>query len=53
MLAKERFFQKGISPEEFKRTRITDIKDIMDIEQAWTQKSERERKINEALSSMK
>lgn len=51
-MAKERFFDRGISPREFKMTRITDIKDVLDIGEAWKTKEEREKKIGEALRSM-
>ncbi len=52
MLAKERFFEKGISPREFRRTRIEDIKDVIEIGNAWEQKAERDRKIRETMESM-
>ena len=52
LLAKERFFDKGISPEEFRKTKMSDIKDVMEVGEAWNAKAERERKLQEAVNSM-
>lgn len=53
LLAKESFFKSGISPNEFKRTKMEDIKDIMDISDAWDLKSKRENAINKAVAEMR
>lgn len=43
----------GISPREFKNMSMNDVKDVMEIKNAWEQKSEREQKIAEAVNSIK
>jgi len=53
LILMERFFRNGISPREFRKNTIKDIRDVSDIQSALEQKSERERKINEALSRMR
>jgi hypothetical protein len=50
--AKYQFWKAGIPPEEFRKTRIGDLKDIMDIENAIEEKSQRNQGIQDALSRM-
>jgi len=51
--AKYQFFEKGISPEEFKRTQMRDLRDIMEIKNAVKDKQLREEKVREMIESMK
>lgn len=51
--AKYKFFEKGISPEEFNRTKMRDIKEIFDIDRAVSEKIKREGAMNEAIMSMR
>ena len=51
--AKYQFFKKGISPEEFKRTQMRDLRDIMEINKAVKDKQIREEKVREMIESMK
>ncbi len=50
--AKHQFFEKGISPEEFRRTQIRDIGDVRDIQNAVMEKKIREEKIREMMARM-
>ena len=47
------FFERGISPEEFKKTQMRDIKDIMEIKNEVKEKQIREEKVREMIYSMK
>jgi len=46
-------YKEGISPNEFRKCQIRDIRDIMEINDAMIEKSMREAKINELKSSMR
>jgi len=50
--AKYQFFERGISPEEFKKTQIRDLRDIMEIKNAVKEKNIREEKVREMISKM-
>jgi len=50
---KYRFFKEGISPREFRKCRMKDIVDILDIGNAVDAKTVREQKINEAMQKMR
>jgi len=50
---KHLFWEKGISPNEFRKCQMRDIKDIMDIENSKQIKIQRERKIKELEAQMK
>lgn len=51
--AKYQFFERGIGPEEFGRTQMRDIKDIMHIKNAVKEKQLREETVQEMVESMK
>jgi hypothetical protein len=53
MWAKLKFFHAGISPREFRKTRTSDILEIMEIENAREEKIERERKMQEKMNKLK
>lgn len=42
----------GISPLEFRKCRMSDIKDIMEVTNAWDQKTKREEAIAKAMSEL-
>ncbi len=50
---KYQFFERGIGPEEFKRTQMRDIKDIMEIKNAVKEKQIREEMVREMIENMK
>ncbi len=47
--AKYQFFERGIGPDEFRRSQIRDIKDIMQIKNAVKEKQLREEKVQEMM----
>lgn len=51
--AKLKFFEKGISPSEFKKCKMRDIKDILGIKTEIETKIAREREINNLAESMR
>ena len=51
--SKYQFFKRGISPEEFKKTQMRDLRDIMEINKAVEEKQIREEKVREMIESMK
>lgn len=50
---KYKFFEAGISPNEFRKCRISDINDIMEIKNAIDEKAGREQLIRDMVGSMK
>jgi len=52
MWLKYKFFEAGISPNEFRKSQMKDIKDIMDIKDAVEERRQRENDIQDALSRM-
>jgi len=50
---KYQFFERGISPEEFKRTQMRDMRDIMEINNAVKERQIREEKVREMIMKMK
>lgn len=50
---KYKFFESGISPNEFKKCQMRDIKDVLDIKEAVEERRQRENDIQSALSGMK
>lgn len=52
MWAKYKFFEAGISPNEFENCKIKDIKEIMEIKSKLEEKAMREAKIREAMAKM-
>ncbi len=53
MWLKYQFFEKGISPYEFRKCRVKDIKDIMDIKEAVDEREMREKTIMEMRANMR
>ena len=53
LLAKQKFFEKGISPNEFKKCQVRDIKDVLGITSEINLKSQREQKIKEIMNKQK
>ena len=53
MWIKYKFFEKGISPHEFRKCRVKDIKEIMDIKGAIDERAMREKKIRDMRAQMK
>ncbi len=49
---KYKFFKAGISPHEFRKCRMRDIIDIMEINNAMDTKMAREQKIKEMIARM-
>lgn len=49
---KYKFYSKGIGPREFNNSKMSDIQDIIDIENAINEKQKRETSIQDALRSM-
>ena len=47
------YWKNGISCREFRRERISDIKDVIEIDNAIIQKEKRERKVQEMLHKLK
>lgn len=47
---KYQFFERGIGPDEFRRSQMRDIKDIMQINNAVKEKQIREEKVREMMS---
>jgi len=50
---KYKFFEAGISPQEFRKCQIRDIKDIMDIKNAMDVRAMRDNKVKEMMARMK
>jgi len=46
------FFKNGISPKEFNKCKISDIKDIMDIHNTFISKQNRTAAINQLMGQM-
>ena len=51
--AKYQFFERGIGPDEFRRTQMRDIVDIMQIKNAVKEKQLREELVREMMANMK
>lgn len=51
--AKYQFFERGIGPDEFRRSQMRDIVDIMQIKNAVKEKQLREEVVREMMESMK
>ena len=51
--AKYQFFERGIGPDEFRRTQMRDIVDIMQIKNAIKEKQLREELVREMMANMK
>jgi len=49
---KYKFFEAGISPDEFRKCQIRDIQDIMEIKNAIDQRAMREAKIRDMIANM-
>lgn len=47
------FFKNGISPREFRRNRLKDIIDCIDLDNAINNKNMRQAKINEMMSKIR
>ena len=47
------FLDKGISPNEFKRTQMRDIKDVLEISDAINSKIKSEREVQDLMNQMK
>ena len=52
MWAKYKFFEAGISPKDFNKCKVKDIKEIMEIKSAIDEKTSREAKIKAAMMRM-
>ena len=52
MWLKYQFFQAGISPYEFRKCRVKDIKEIMDVKGAIDERAMREQKIRNMRAKM-
>lgn len=50
---KYKFFEQGISPEEFRRCQVRDLRDIMDIKNAMDTRAIRESKIRDMIARMR
>lgn len=50
---KYKFFESGISPDEFKKCQLRDIKDIFDIKNAIDKRASREQKVRDMIAKMK
>ncbi len=50
---KYQFFQAGISPYEFRKCRVKDIKEIMEIKGAIDERAMREQKVKNMQTQMK
>ena len=46
-------YQSGISPAEFRKCNMDDLNNIFEIQTAVNEKSERERKVKEAMARMR
>lgn len=53
MWLKYQFFQAGISPHEFRKCRVKDIKEIMEIKGAIDERAMREQKIRSMRAQMR
>ncbi len=53
MWLKYQFFEKGISPHEFRKCRVRDIKEIMDIKTAIEDRAMREKKVRDMRANLK
>jgi len=52
-LLKYKFFEQGISPEEFRKCQMRDVRDIMDIKNEIEIRAQRNAKVREMISRMK
>ena len=50
---KYKFFEAGISPNEFRECQIRDIQDIMEIKNTMDQRAMREAKIRDMIANMR
>jgi len=50
---KYKFFEAGISPNEFRKCQIRDIKDIMDIKEAMDTRAMRNAKVRDMMARMR
>jgi len=50
---KYKFFEKNISPREFRKCRMSDIQDLMDIGNEIEIKMKREQKVKSLIANMK
>jgi hypothetical protein len=50
---KYKFFEQGISPREFRKCQIRDIKDIMDIKDAVDSRAMREAEVRDMMAKMR
>lgn len=50
---KYKFFKEGISPREFMKNKMSDIKDIIDLDNAIEEKSRREQEIHNLMNRSK
>ena len=46
-------FENGISPAEFRRSRISDIRDIMMVKSAISEKEKRNKKVNDLMKNVR
>lgn len=53
MWLKNKFFESGISPHEFRKCQMRDINDIINIKDALNEKRGREREVQNLINSMK
>ncbi len=51
--AKYQFFERGIGPDEFRKARMGDIVDIMQIKNAVKEKQLREEMVKEMIANMR
>ena len=53
MWAKQKFYEKGISPNEFRKCQIRDIKDVLEISAEINLKINREQEIQNIIDQQK
>jgi len=53
MWSKYQFFEKGISPNEFRKCRMKDIKEIMEVKNAINERAMREQKVKNMIAKMR
>jgi len=53
MWFKNKFFRKGISPNDFRKCQMRDILDILEIESEINEKQKREQEVLDLINKMK
>ena len=51
--AKQKFYEMGISPSEFKKCKVRDIRDVLEISSEIGLKRKREQEVQEIMNNLK